>query len=25
MDVLLGRRSVERSWHAVFILEHAGG
>ena len=23
MDVLLGRRSVERSWHAVFILEHA--
>jgi len=24
MDVLLGRRSVERSWHAVFILEHAG-
>jgi 2-polyprenyl-3-methyl-5-hydroxy-6-metoxy-1,4-benzoquinol methylase len=25
MDVVLGRRSVERSWHAVFILEHAGG
>ncbi len=23
IDVLLGRRSVERSWHAVFILEHA--
>ena len=25
IDVLFGRRAVERSWHAVFVLEHAGG
>jgi 2-polyprenyl-3-methyl-5-hydroxy-6-metoxy-1,4-benzoquinol methylase len=25
IDVLFGRRAVGRSWHAVFILEHARG
>lgn len=24
-DAVLGRRSVSRSWHALFVLEHAGG
>jgi 2-polyprenyl-3-methyl-5-hydroxy-6-metoxy-1,4-benzoquinol methylase len=24
-DALLGRRAVGRSWHALFVLEHAGG
>ena len=25
VDVLLGRWAVARSWHAVFVLEHASG
>jgi 2-polyprenyl-3-methyl-5-hydroxy-6-metoxy-1,4-benzoquinol methylase len=25
IDVLFGRRAVDRSWHAVFILEHSRG
>jgi cyclopropane fatty-acyl-phospholipid synthase-like methyltransferase len=25
VDMLFGRRAVERSWHAVFVLEHASG
>jgi len=25
VDVLFGRRAVARSWHAVFVLEHAPG
>ena len=25
VDVLFGRRAVERSWHAVFVLERSGG
>lgn len=24
-DALLGRRAVARSWHVLFVLEHAGG
>ena len=24
-DAVLGRRAVARSWHALFVLEHAGG
>lgn len=24
-DALLGRRAAARSWHALFVLEHAGG
>lgn len=24
IDLLLGRRAVARSWHAVFVLQHAG-
>jgi ubiquinone/menaquinone biosynthesis C-methylase UbiE len=25
IDMLFGRRAVERSWHAVFVLQHADG
>ncbi len=25
IDVIFGRRAVERSWHAVFVLQHADG
>jgi SAM-dependent methyltransferase len=25
IDALFGRRAVAQSWHAVFVLEHAGG
>ena len=25
VDMLFGRRAVERSWHAVFVLQHANG
>lgn len=25
VDMLFGRRAVQRSWHAVFVLEHARG
>jgi SAM-dependent methyltransferase len=25
VDMLFGRRAVERSWHAVFVLQHADG
>jgi ubiquinone/menaquinone biosynthesis C-methylase UbiE len=25
IDMLFGRRAVERSWHAVFVLQHASG
>jgi 2-polyprenyl-3-methyl-5-hydroxy-6-metoxy-1,4-benzoquinol methylase len=25
VDMLFGRRAVEHSWHAVFVLEHAAG
>jgi hypothetical protein len=25
VDVIFGRRAVKRSWHAVFVLQHATG
>jgi hypothetical protein len=24
VNALLGRRALQRSWHAVFVLEHGG-